>query len=310
MTNRATPYPQPFRGNRRRPRGISPGMDMDTDTGLRDRRGPAAVVVAVVLLGALLAGVSIAYAVVSGSRTGGTRTAAQPAAATGEPTSAPATPSDATTPQATTPAPTTRSPSPAPSRPSRPAPAGTAGGLPIPADAMLSAEDLGVSAPVRVTGRAGVAELPQTEPNACTRRTAFPTDRDRVAARTAGYSTPSVPESGGVQETIVRYRPGRAAETLAGMRRVMAACDGWRDPAAGWTHRYRVEGRRFAGDDALLVRAADVRDGSTREWGPHIAIVRVGDVVITVRTEEGEGVSTADRAILLARRAVDRFLAS
>jgi hypothetical protein len=120
-----------------------------------------------------------------------------------------------------------------------------------------------------------------------------------------------VPESGGVAETIVRYRPGRAAETLAGMRRVLAACDGWHDPAAGgWTHRYRLEGQRFAGDDSLLVRNADVQDGTDREWGPHLAIVRVGDVLITVVSEDGEGTSDAGRTLALAHRAVARYLAS
>jgi hypothetical protein len=203
-----------------------------------------------------------------------------------------------------------------------PSPTGTSTGTPAPApatsppaaaeippQAMLRPADLSTSAPVRVTGTTGVASLHRTEPNACSPSTAYPTDRDRIAARTAGYSTPSEPESGGTYEAVVRYRPGRAAETLAGLRRALAACPGGRRDA-DWTYRYVLERQRFAGDDALLVRQRGVMDGSDRIWGPHIAIVRIGDYVITVETEVGEGVSIAERAVRLARAAAGRASAA
>jgi hypothetical protein len=144
----------------------------------------------------------------------------------------------------------------------------------------------------------GVTTLTQTEPSACQARTAYPSDRYRVGARTVGI-TSDQPESGGVDEVIVRYAPGRAGPALAEMRRVLSACHSYR-PAPGVvptaTRSYRLEGERFAGDDALLVRLTD-RTDTGREYGDYITVVRIGNALITTTSELGEG--TVDRGLAL-----------
>lgn len=151
----------------------------------------------------------------------------------------------------------------------------------------------------------GVGKLEQTEPSACQARTAYPGDRHRQAARTISIGSDE-PESGGVHQIVVRYAPGRGVQAMAEMRRVLAACRGYRS-APDWTRRYALEAQRFAGDDALLVRIADRQDGTTRDWADYVSVVRLGDALVTTVSTGGEGVAdlaTARRlAAVGARRA-------
>ncbi len=152
---------------------------------------------------------------------------------------------------------------------------------------------------IRRGGATGVAALARTEPSACQDDTAYPSDRHRLAGRTISIAS-DAPESGGLHQEIVRYAPGRAAQAMTEMRRVLAACHSYRtgqvSPPA--TRTYRLEAQRFAGDDALLVRLSDRIDGAgPRAWSDYLTMVRTGDAIVTTTSELGEG--TVDRAVAL-----------
>lgn len=163
---------------------------------------------------------------------------------------------------------------------------------------MLRARDWPGGKVLREAGT-GPEALQQTEPAACQDRTAFPSDRYRVAARMVSIGS-DAPESGGLGEVVVRYAPGKATQAMTEMRRVLAACHRYRPTGTGpgWTRSYRLEAERFTGADALLVRRSDRLDGTTRNYSSAISVVQVGDALITTTTELGEG--TVDPA--LARR--------
>lgn len=279
-------------GNFRAGRGISP--DMETNlldrTCLRRAAGPAVGVVAL----ALLAGCS------TGPGT--------PVAGTGRPApdsssaaaSSPATRPDGTgagTPDGTE-APTagrTTGRTTGGGAGTGEAPGGSADRVAVPDGVMLTAADWPAGKVLRAAGTLPTGLQP-TEPAACQARTAYPSDRHRLAARTVSIASPE-PESGGLLQIVVRYGPGRAAQAMAEMRRVLAACHRYRpdDVEPVWTRSYRLEAERFAGDDALLVRRADRADGTSRDWGYAISVVRVGDALVTTISEVGEGV--ADPAV-------------
>lgn len=176
----------------------------------------------------------------------------------------------------------------------------------MPAAVLLRPGDVGPTARV-TTSTQGLATLPWTEPNACTDRTAFPSDRHRLAARTAGLAAPE-PESGGVTEAVVRYAPGWGPTFLAEARRVLAACHGYTagPPGGRVDRRYVLERAAVAGDDGLLVRVEDRQGGSTRAWTRFVTVVRVGDAVLTTSSEGGEGTADRDVALRLARVGADR----
>lgn len=148
----------------------------------------------------------------------------------------------------------------------------------------------------------GVAALEQTVPSACQPKTAYPSDRHRIAARTVLIASDE-PESGGVDQTVVRYAPGRAVQAMAEVRRVLAACTSYRtslDRATTFTVRHRLVAQRFTGDDSVLVLKADRQDGTTRDWSDYITVVRIGDALVTTTSTLGEGVADPDLARRLA----------
>lgn len=201
---------------------------------------------------------------------------------------------------------------------------GTAGGAPGAAEDAVPAGDVvppatrpaaAVAVPAGVMLRPGawpggvvresetrLAGLAQTEPSACQAATAYPSDRHRLAARTVLIASDE-PESGDVHQTVVRYAPGRADQAVAEMRRVLAACRSYRselDPTTRVTVRYELQGQRFAGDDALLVRRADRQEGTTRDWADYVTVVRLGDSLVTTVSTLGEGVADPGLARRLA----------
>lgn len=214
-------------------------------------------------------------------------------------------PGDPATPSTSAAAPST-SPATRRAAPARPAPAATAlatppaAGSAVPAAVMLRPAAW-PGGRVRESGT-GVAALEQTVPSACQPRTAYPSDRHRIAARTVLIASDE-PESGGLDQTVVRYAPGRAVQAMAEVRRVLAACTSYRtslDRATTFTVRHRLVAQRFTGDDSVLVLKADRQDGTTRDWSDYITVVRVGDALVTTTSTLGEGVADPDLARRLA----------
>lgn len=178
-------------------------------------------------------------------------------------------------------------------------PASIGPGADIPASVMLQPADW-PDGRVRAE-RTGVAALPLTEPSACQPHTAFPSDRHRYGARTRTIFS-DVPESGGVDEVAVRYSAGRAAQAMAEMRRVLAACHSYPSPDAhfpGATVSYRLERERFAGDDALLVLRS-FRPTTGRVETEYITVVRLGDALLTTTSNSGEATANLGLALRLA----------
>ena len=171
-------------------------------------------------------------------------------------------------------------------------------GADIPASVMLQPADWPDG---RVRGeRTGVAALPQTEPSACQPHTAFPSDRHRYGARTRHISSDQ-PESGGVEEVAVRYSTGRAAQAMAEMRRVLAACHSYRDAdfPGGAAVSYRLERQGFAGDDSLLVLRSH-QPTTGRAATEYISVVRIGDALLTTSSNGGEATASLGLALRLA----------
>lgn len=197
-----------------------------------------------------------------------------------------------TTPAATPPTPSAGAGGPGATTPSEPALPAT-----IPDDAVLQAGDWPGG---RVTGGSdGVPSLEQTEPSACQKATAFPSDRYRQAARTVMISS-AEPESGGVSQSVVRYAEGRGAEAMAEMRRVLSTCGAGYETELDMKRTYELAGQKFVGDDALLIRRVDRPAGGDREYDPYITVVRLQDVLITTTSEVGEGVGDKALALKLA----------
>jgi hypothetical protein len=145
-----------------------------------------------------------------------------------------------------------------------------------------------------------LSTLPQTEPSACRRRTAYPSDRYRYGARTRTISS-DVPESGGVEEVAVRYSTGRTAQAMAEMRRVLAACHSYRDAdfPGGAAVSYRLERQGFAGDDSLLVLRSH-QPTAGRAATEYISVVRIGDALLTTSSNGGEATASLGLALRLA----------
>ena len=177
-------------------------------------------------------------------------------------------------------------------------PASVGPGADIPASAMLQAADW-PGGRIR-TEQTELSALPQTEPSACQPRTAYPSDRYRYGARTRTISS-DVPESGGVEEVAVRYSTGRAAQAMAEMRRVLAACHSYRDAdfPGGAAVSYRLERQGFAGDDSLLVLRSH-QPTTGRAATEYISVVRIGDALLTTSSNGGEATASLGLALRLA----------
>ena len=177
-------------------------------------------------------------------------------------------------------------------------PASIGPGADIPASVMLQPGDW-PDGRVRAE-QTGVAALPQPEPSACQPHTAFPSDRHRYGARTRHISSDQ-PESGGVEEVAVRYSTGRAAQAMAEMRRVLAACHSYRDAdfPGGAAVSYRLERQGFAGDDSLLVLRSH-QPTTGRAATEYISVVRIRDALLTTSSNGGEATASLGLALRLA----------
>jgi hypothetical protein len=118
--------------------------------------------------------------------------------------------------------------------------------------------------------------------------TDYPSVRQRRDLRTASWHRPEAALPERVDQLVERFAPGGATANLADVRAFVTLCS--REPEPGDTAAptvYRIEDADFAGDEALLIRVEQYQfnDGEIEpmEELHQVAVVRVGDVVTTIR---------------------------
>ncbi len=125
----------------------------------------------------------------------------------------------------------------------------------------------------------------------------YPSLRHQDGVDTVAYQAGG--DTGAFQ--IVERYPGQAEQNLADVRTVIERCGtSSADPPGP---RVSVVGTATAGDESLLVRQEQTPAGSSEPLVDYIAVVRVGDVVTTVRAYP----SSPDRVRDLAERAAARL---
>lgn len=153
----------------------------------------------------------------------------------------------------------------------------------IPTAALLQPADLKGESMKPLEGDTGEALRP---PRPC--GTAHPTDSARVAstAMTALYPSAGGGESTSpsvILETIVRYRPGTAAQAFAELTAAVARCPG---RAGAGTRDWQSLGAVQAGDEAVLFKTStEVRSEGEKTpapWTWPFAVARVGDDLVLV----------------------------
>lgn len=202
------------------------------------------------------------------------------------------------TPTATVPTPTATAPSPAPSPSSPPASDRN------PTTALLRPDDLGPG-----TWRRFEAEQMENRDRwfwgfwdglcGAYESSLFPSLPHRNAMGTTAYQSPGGDTS--VSQIVERYDAGRADDNLADVREVIQRCGtAVSEPDITVT----VVGTGIAGDESLLVRQEQTPAGEgAQPQVDYIAVVRVGDLVTTVRAYPSE----PDRVRDLAERAAARL---
>jgi hypothetical protein len=116
----------------------------------------------------------------------------------------------------------------------------------------------------------------------------------------------AVPER--VDQVVELYEPGTGAANVVDVQAYLETCS--RRPEAGdqvAPTYYEIEQTGFAGDESLLIRVEEYQFGEGDEIEPpgeplHVAVVRVGDAVTTIRF-----LNLPDDAVAVAQRAADRL---
>lgn len=94
-----------------------------------------------------------------------------------------------------------------------------------------------------------------------------------------------------VVEVVELYAPGYGAASLADVRALIAFCAAATPPPGTAPNRNTIVGTGFAGDESILVKhEAWFYQGETIAPDPfisYVAVVRVGDLVATVRAQKG-----------------------
>ena len=142
----------------------------------------------------------------------------------------------------------------------------------------------------------------------------FPSLPHRVSVETVAFrdggGTGAEPSGdvNSVFQIVERYAEGWGDASLADVRAVIGLCGAAAPPPGEAPQRYTIVGTGFAGDESLLVKGESwsFGAGGTPEPDPnsnYIAVVRVGDLVTTVRAYPGD----PDRVRTLAERAATRL---
>ncbi|MEU5562349.1 hypothetical protein [Micromonospora musae] len=214
---------------------------------------------------------------------------------------------------------------------------GGAGGVGVPAEALLSKSDLPVAADIEI-GESGARESVRVDPllDECARERGLPV-HPVVSRYSRSRSLLRHPETDGRQsvqsvltQDVYRVNADEADRILADLDRSVSSCSWWRQPAQldegpadvteyGW----QVVARDFAGDRALLLRRVTAPSNSpvrsTTEELPAavLFVVRVGDLVAVagtpstgvVRPIMGQPHLTDDQLRQLARTVAGRMCA-
>ncbi|HET8661427.1 MAG TPA: hypothetical protein VFM55_20820 [Micromonosporaceae bacterium] len=120
----------------------------------------------------------------------------------------------------------------------------------------------------------------------------YPSLPRQVDVRTVGYRS----SQNTVAEVVELYRSGSGAANLSDVRAVVAFCAAATPPPGVAPSRFTIVGAGIAGDESLLVKhEAWYYEGETVAPTPfvtYIAVVRVGDLVATVRAQDEAFVRT------------------
>lgn len=132
----------------------------------------------------------------------------------------------------------------------------------------------------------------------------LPTSVDQEVVTWADGAVRGEAPAAWVEQVVELFAPGTGEAALGELREAVARCA---DPAEAADTRFTIVDSGFAGDESLLVRQADHDYRGERVAVTHLALVRVGDAVATIRGYAER--SGADPAYLreLAQRSADRL---
>ncbi|WP_422733649.1 hypothetical protein ACN26Y_25485 [Micromonospora sp. WMMD558] len=199
------------------------------------------------------------------------------------------------TPTATVPAPTPPTPTPSPSRPG---PTGDAAGL-------LQPDELGPG-----TWRPFEAEQIQNPDMwfwgfwdgicAAYRSNQFPSLPHQDSVETVAYRSGDGDAATSAFQIVERYETGWGDENLTDVRAAVDRCG--EAASDGPAIRVTVVDTGIAGDESLLLKQEQTPADSTEPQIDHIAVVRVGDIVTTVRAYPSDPARVRDLAGRAAAR--------